>query len=44
MRYLIESKWNNEKIDSFDDNRLKEFITEDAIKSGDMFEGHYKYR
>ena len=44
MRYLIESKWNNEKINAFDENRLKEFITEDAIKSGDIFEGHYKYR
>lgn len=44
IRYLVESKWNGEKVSEFDSSRLEEYMTEDAIKSGDMFEGHYKYR
>jgi hypothetical protein len=41
---MVEAKWEGEHVEDFDKKRLSEFVTEDAIKSGDMFEGHYKYR
>lgn len=44
MRYLIESKWDGIEVESFNEEKIKDLMTEDAIKSGDMFEGHYKYR
>lgn len=44
MRWLIEKKWSGEGTEKFDDRGLKEFAEEDAIKRGDIFEGHYKYR
>lgn len=44
MRWLIETKWKGEDTKKFDEKRLKEFAEEDAIKRGDIFEGHYKYR
>ncbi len=44
MKYLIEYKWNGKYVKSFDKKVLEEFITEDSIKSGNIFEGHYKYR
>lgn len=44
MRYMVETKWRGHAAESFDEKMLKEFMTEDAIKSGDAFEGHYKYR
>jgi len=44
IRYLVEAKWEGKKVDGFDEATLREYMTEDAIKSGDMFEGHYKYR
>lgn len=44
IRYLVESKWDGQKIDSFESKMLKEFMAEDVVKSGDIFEGHYKYR
>jgi Fe-S cluster assembly scaffold protein SufB len=44
VRYILESKWNGESTGKFDERALKDLMTEDAIKSGDVFEGHYKYR
>jgi len=44
VRYLVEMKWRGLRTDSFESKMLKEFVAEDAIKSGDVFEGHYKYR
>ena len=44
IRYLIEMKWQGQNTESFEEKMLKEYMTEDAIKSGDIFEGHYKYR
>lgn len=43
MRYLVESKWGGSGPE-IDEKALKEFMNEDAIKAGEMFEGHYKYR